>query len=125
MDYIKQLHYKLTGGPSFNYKIVKAADKKIEYDSISEITDLSEEGILTTSMNKLSAQERKRIRKFVNEMHKFKTIEPKKHFCGIGSPVSLRSVKVKEVIEMELRAISPVDKMKDERISAHQFSVRS
>ena len=74
LDYIKQLHYKLTGGPSINHKTVKAPDKKIEYDSISEITDLSEEGILTTTMNKLSAQERKRIRKFVNEMHRFKTI---------------------------------------------------
>lgn len=54
LDYIKQLHYKLTGGPPKPYKKDKPRDQQLDYDSISEITDLSEEGILTRSMADLS-----------------------------------------------------------------------
>jgi hypothetical protein len=35
--------------------------EQLEYDSIDEVTDLEDEGILTTSVEKLSKIERKRL----------------------------------------------------------------
>lgn len=37
-------------------------------DSISEVTDLDEDGILTTSMDKLSEKERKKLKKYVHDL---------------------------------------------------------
>lgn len=39
----------------------KPTDQQLDFDSVSEITDLSEDGILVTSMNKLSEEERARM----------------------------------------------------------------
>jgi|LakMenEpi03Aug12_release.lakeMendotaPanAssembly.Ray.scaffolds.fasta_scaffold4939387_1 hypothetical protein len=36
--------------------------EKLDYDSIDEVTDLENEGILTTSVEKLSKIERKRLK---------------------------------------------------------------
>ena len=48
LEYIRQLHYKLCGRPK------PKKDKGLENDSISEVTDLEEDGILTTSGHLLS-----------------------------------------------------------------------
>lgn len=61
LEYIRQLHKKLVGDPKKNRKKGRPKQYDLEYDSISDITDLSEKGILTTSMEKLSADERKRL----------------------------------------------------------------
>lgn len=61
LEYIKQLHQKLLGS-----KKKKDKFKDLEYDSISEITDLSQEGILTTSMDKLSLIEKRNLNQFIN-----------------------------------------------------------
>jgi len=42
------------GGKPKPAKKIKARLQKLDYDSISEVTDLDEDGILTTSMEKLS-----------------------------------------------------------------------
>jgi len=48
LEYIRGLHTKLCGNKAG--KKDKPKDQILEHDSISEVTDLSEEGILTTSM---------------------------------------------------------------------------
>ena len=40
----------------------------LDYDSVSDITDLSERGILTTSMDQLSPNERKRLEQYMRKM---------------------------------------------------------
>jgi len=57
LEYIRQLHYKLIGGPPKNLKRIKHPDETLEFDSVSEITDLSNEGILASSMHKLDKEE--------------------------------------------------------------------
>lgn len=56
LEYIRGVHTKLTGVKQG--KKDRPKDQILEHDSLSEITDLSEEGILTTSMQKLSIPER-------------------------------------------------------------------
>ena len=51
LEYIRQLHFKLSSGPVKPYKKDKPRDRNLEFDSVSELTDLDEEGILTSSMN--------------------------------------------------------------------------
>ena len=48
LEYIRGLHTKLCG--SKQGKKDRPKDQILGHDSISEVTDLSEEGILTTSM---------------------------------------------------------------------------
>jgi len=40
----------------------------LDYDSVSDITDLSEQGILTTSLEQLSPTERKRLDVYMRKM---------------------------------------------------------
>lgn len=63
LEYIKQLHDKLSAGKKKFDKL-----KDLPDDSISEISDLSDEGILSTSMNKLSVLERKRLSSYVSQL---------------------------------------------------------
>jgi hypothetical protein len=84
LDYIKQLHYKLVG-PPHEYRKDKPRDQQLDHDSISEITDLSEEGILTRSMNKLPPKERTRIQRYIKKMREVNNLEPVKHDCVTNS----------------------------------------
>ena len=84
LDYIKQLHYKLVGPPQ-EYRKNKPRDQQLDHDSISEITDLSEEGILTRSMNKLPPKERTRIQRYNKKMREVNNLEPVKHDCVTNS----------------------------------------
>ncbi len=68
LQYIKDLHYKLNGPPKDPYKKVKPKEQRLENDSVSEITDLDTEGILTTSIHQLSSGERRRLRIFASEL---------------------------------------------------------
>ena len=56
LDYIKKEHEKTFGTPLIQkgYKKQKPKYRQLDCDSISEITDLSEEGILTSSLAELS-----------------------------------------------------------------------
>lgn len=51
LEYIRQLHNKLAGDPKKNRKKGRPREYVLDYDSVSDITDLSEQGILTTSMD--------------------------------------------------------------------------
>ncbi len=61
LEYIRQLHNKLAGDPNKNRKKGRPKEYVLEHDSVSDITDLSERGILTTSMDQLSPEERKKL----------------------------------------------------------------
>ncbi len=90
--------------------------EKLDYDSIDEVTDLENEGILTTSVEKLSKIERKRLKQYILDLRGVQKLEPKKHNC---SPNKHDIISSREVVEMELRAIPEVLVQKDEIISAH------
>ena len=90
--------------------------EKLDYDSIDEVTDLENEGILTTSAEKLSKIERKRLKQYILDLRGVQKLEPKKHNC---SPNKRDIISSREVVEMELRAIPEVLVQKDEIISAH------
>jgi hypothetical protein len=60
LEYIRWLHYKLCSVPK------RPQGKGLDYDSVDDITDLEEEGILTTSGHLLSEQERKNLKQYVN-----------------------------------------------------------
>ena len=64
LEYIRQLHFKLSGGPGKNKKRKKADGEYLDYDSISELTDLSDEGILATSMHKLEKEDQQRLSRY-------------------------------------------------------------
>ena len=55
LEFIRTTHLKMQGNGSKRKD--KPKDQILEHDSISDVTDLSEEGILTTSMKKLSIPE--------------------------------------------------------------------
>ena len=61
MDQMRREHDKTYGKPTIS-KALKPKEKRIDYDSMSEITDLSDQGILVTSMQKLSKDEQKKLR---------------------------------------------------------------
>ena len=65
MEYIKRVHIKLLG--SKYSKKERPRDQQLDYDSIDSVTDLSEEGILTTSMDKLSVPEKQRLKRYIIE----------------------------------------------------------
>ena len=125
LEYIKTVHMKLTGNKIG--KKGKAKDQQLEFDSISEVTDLSEEGILTTSVKKLSVPERQRLRRYVIELRKKNQGEVRKHDCGAGTgkPKHRKFDNKRHVCEMELRGKVEPPEVKDEEFSAHQFSQRS
>jgi len=79
LEYIRGLHAKLSKSKP---KKIKIPGRTLDHDSISEVTDLSEEGILTTSMQKLSEFERKRLKRYMMELRLVQSSEAKKHNCG-------------------------------------------
>ncbi len=76
-------------------------------DSISEVTDLDEDGILTTSMDKLSEKERKKLKKYVHDLRMIQLTQVKDHNCN-NPRISFRKQNFsnkRTVVEMELRGI--------------------
>lgn len=73
LEYIRQLHYKLSGKP----KKLKKPREDLDHDSIDEVTDLEEEGILTTSLEALPHYERKRLSRYVTDMRSVQKQSPK------------------------------------------------
>lgn len=65
IEYIKQLHYKLGGTRP---KTVKR--NSLPEDSVDDLTDLDEPGILTSSLGQFSYEEQVRLKRYVNEMRK-------------------------------------------------------
>jgi hypothetical protein len=106
LEYIKQLHYKLTGGPK-KVKRTKAPDQILEYDSVSDITDLSDEGILVTSMHKLSEEEKQRLNRYMAEVRVAQKYEPPRHDC-LKVHKKRKVDNTKTLMEMTLQAKADV-----------------
>lgn len=70
LEYIRQLNTKLNGDPHKNRKKGRPKEYVLDYDSVSDITDLSDQGILTTSMKELSPTEQKRLNVYMRQMRK-------------------------------------------------------
>ena len=49
-------------------KKMKPRELKLDYDSMSDITDLSDEGILTKSMHLLSKDQQGKLDKYMKEL---------------------------------------------------------
>ena len=97
----------------------------LEGDSVSDITDLSKDGILVSSMHKLSAKERKKLSKLTSEWRNMQKFEAPKHNCMEKKKTVKRTWSGQFKYEMELRAKSEPKHYADEENDAHQFSVRS
>jgi hypothetical protein len=63
LEYLRQQHFKNEGGGLKRIKRLKPRDQRLDGDSVSDITDLSKDGILVSSMHKLSAKEQKKLNK--------------------------------------------------------------
>lgn len=80
LEYLRQQHFKNEGGFK-RIKRLKPRDQRLEGDSVSDITDLSKDGILVSSMHKFSAKERKKLSKLTSEFRNLQKFEAPKHNC--------------------------------------------
>ena len=97
---------------------------RLSGDSASDITDLSREGILTSTLQDLPKAEQALVSKY-NEKFRKLLNRSKRHDCY---KVDRRNKSLKndlrDVVQMELKAISEPKEYDDFEQSAHQFSVR-
>lgn len=107
-------------------KRIKLRDERLDHDSISEITDLSEDDVLATSKQLLSVKEQQRLDKYNEQFRRVVSHSAPRHNCFAEIPKE-KKAKVNNsrfVVQMELRAKSEPREFEDKDNSAHQFSVR-
>ena len=78
LEFIRQQHFKIHGSPD---KKKKTAANKLADDSVSDITDLSKEGILNSSMALLPHEEQKIMKKYNEKFNKMLNGKMKAHDC--------------------------------------------
>lgn len=108
-------------------KRLKANAERLDHDSVSDITDLSHEDILSTSHQILSEKEKRQLDKYNDMFKRIVRSQAPKHNCFAEVPKEKRA-KVNNsrfLVQMELRAKSEPRSYEDFENSAHQFSVRS
>lgn len=122
MEYVRQQHYQSRKEKYIKPKKMKPRSQVLSDDDIDQLTDLSQDGVLDSSMKKLSRKERAKIREFTKEFRNMKRFDVPKHDC-----IHPKKKHKKDTIlfEMELRAKSEPKEYSDAEQSAHQFSVRS
>ena len=127
LEFIRQQHIKTHGKSKDMLKRIKPRDETLDHDSISEITDLSHEDILTTSKQLLSVKEQEQLDKYNMMFRRVVRNSVPKHNCFAEIPKEKRARvnNSRFVINMELRAKSEPKEFEDFDNSAHQFSVRS
>lgn len=81
LEFIRQQNIKTNGNPKNPYKRIKPLDKQLEGDSISDITDLSEEDILSSSLHLLSQKEKMTLKKYNEQFRTILEREKPKHNC--------------------------------------------
>ena len=64
MEFMRQQYIKTLGKKQNAMKRIKLRDERLDHDSISEITDLSQEDVLATSKQLLTEREQKRLDKY-------------------------------------------------------------
>ena len=118
LEYIRQLHYKLTGGPK-HLKKTRHPDEQLDNDSISEITDIEEDGILVTSMHKLDPDDQKRLNLYVEQMRALQKYQPPKHDCISAKKQKVNNQPSRFLMEMELKVKQIKRYASDKQCSAH------
>ena len=93
----------------------------MDSDSVSEITDLSEDGILTSSLALLPQAEQARLKKYNEQFRKMLNLKMKgKHDCyRLDNKIQKRPNDMRYMVEMELRAKSEPKEFSEEGNSAH------
>lgn len=124
LEFIRQQHIKTHGKKKNQYKRIKQRDEKLEHDSMSEITDLSNEGILAGSKQLLSKREQDRLDKYNLQFRKTLNYMVPKHNCFAEVPKAKKVNNSRFLVRMELRAKSEPKEFSEKENSAHQFSVR-
>ena len=64
LEFIRQQHIKTHGKKKNLMKRIKRRDEMLDHDSISDVTDLSQEDIMTTSKQLLSTKEQQKLNKY-------------------------------------------------------------
>jgi len=126
LDYIRIENVKLLGKASDLLKRVKTKNETLDYDSVSNITDLSKEDIFTTTMQVLTTKEQEKLAADNRKWRKSKTRAIPRHNCLNDQPRKKKADvnNSRFVVKMELRAKSEPKEYTEEEISAHQFSAR-
>ena len=115
IEYIRQLHYKLRGSAP-----KKVTRNSLPNDSIDEITDLSQDGILTSSSHLLTQADRQSLKRYVYEMRHIQRLNPKKHDCGYGSnDKSNGKSDTRTMVEMELKTVTANNGTRNFEVDAH------
>lgn len=93
----------------------------LDYDSMSEITDLSLDGILNTSHQMLSKNEKEKLDKYNDQFKKVIAASVPKHNCFADVPAEKkkRVNNSRFLVAMELRAKSETKVFEDKENSAH------
>jgi len=127
LEFIRQQHIKVYGKRQNAKKRIKPFGEQLEGDSVSEITDLSNEDILASSKHLLSENEKKKLDRYNQLFKKVVSASAPKHNC-FAKVTEEQKKKINNsrfVVQMELRAKSEIKTYDDFENSAHQFSVRS
>ena len=129
LEFIRQQNIKTNGNPKNPFKRIKPLDKQLEGDSISDITDLSEEDILSSSLHMLSQKEKVLLKKYNEQFRTILEHEKPKHNCfAKDNKTQPKKNKLNSgpryKVQFELRAKNEPTEFFDKDQSAHQFSVR-
>ena len=121
LEFIRQQHIKLHGKKKNMMKRIKGRDEMLDHDSISEITDLSQEGILNTSLQMLSKKDQHSLDKYNQQFKRVVAAQAPKHNCFAEVPAEKkrRVNNSRYLVAMELRAKSEPKFFEDKEHSAH------
>jgi len=86
MEFIRQQHIKTHGKKQNIMKRIKLRDERLDHDSISEITDLSQDDVLATSKQLLTEKERKRLDKYNEQFRRVVSCSAPRHNCFAEVP---------------------------------------
>jgi hypothetical protein len=115
IEYVKK-EFKKQNPDRNPYKRSRPKNETLEADSISEITDCNDDGILSQSRHKLGASSKRRLDKYLSELRVFKGYKLKKHNClEKQRPVHGDSM----LVEMQMKTISPPRSFGELSVSAH------
>ena len=102
-------------------KRIKPRDEQLDGDSISEITDLSMEDIMTTSKQLLTEKEQQKLEKYNEQFRKNIRKHVQKHNCFAQNSKEKKEREVEEhfLVTMEMRCKSQPPDVSDKELSAH------
>ena len=125
LDFMRMQHINVHGVGADLLKRVKTRDERLDYDSVSNITDLSKEDILQTSLQLLSAKERRRLDYYNRQWRRRVNRAVPRHDClgalalPRGGRTERQAPAAKYMLQMELKAKSEPKECSEKSGSAH------